>query len=159
MKHLKVVTGYQGNDIDLALLRREVDGKVGALSSVQSMIRNEGARVILVVGKTPVADYPDAPVLTRLAPKGKEALVSLMLSQAVLGHPFTAPPGVPADRLEALRRAFGQTLQDSELRAAAERATLVVSPLDAEETTRLVDQAVHPPADVAALIKRVMSTK
>jgi len=159
LKRLKIVTGYQGNDIDLALLRGEVDGKVGALSSVQPMIRNEGARVILVVGKAPAADFPEAPVLTQAAPKGKEALVSLMLSQAVLGHPFSAAPGVPADRLEALRRAFGQALLDSELRAAAARATLIVSPLDAEETTRLVGQAVHPPADVAALIKRVMSTK
>ena len=159
LKHLKIVTGYQGNDIDLALLRGEVDGKVSTLSSVQSLIHNEGARVILVIGKAALADYPGAPALTQAAPKDKEALVSLMLSQAVLGHPFAAPPGVPADRLEALRRAFEQALHDSDLLAAAARSTLVVNPLDAQTTARLVAQAVHPPADVAALIKRLMSTK
>jgi putative tricarboxylic transport membrane protein len=159
LKRLKVVTGYQGGDIDLALLRGEVDGKVGALSSVQSLIHNEGARVILVVGRAPVAEYPDAPVLTQVAPKGKEALVGLMLSQAVLGHPFAAPPGVPADRLAALRRAFEQALRDPGLQDAAAKATLVVNPLDAGETARLIGQAAHPPADVAALIKRVMGTK
>jgi putative tricarboxylic transport membrane protein len=159
LKHLKIVTGYQGNDIDLALLRGEVDGKVSTLSSVQSLIHNEGARVILVIGKAALAAYPEAPALALVAPKGKEALVSLMLSQAVLGHPFAAPPGVPADRLEALRRAFERALHDPGLQETAAKAALVVNPLDAAETTRLVGQAAHPPADVAALIKRVMSTK
>ena len=159
LKHLKIVTGYQGNDIDLALLRGEVDGKVSTLSSVESLIHNEGARVILVIGKTAPSEYAGAPVLAQAAPKGKEALVTLMLSQAVLGHPFAAPPGVPADRLEALRRAFEQALQDPDLTAAAGRAKLIINPLDARTTTRLIEQAAHPPADVAALIKRVMSTK
>jgi len=159
LKRLKVVTGYQGNDIDLALLRGEVDGKVSTLSSVQSLIHNEGARVILVIGKAALADYPGVPALAQIAPRGKEALVTLMLSQAVLGHPFAAPPGVPAGRLEALRRAFEQALQDPDLRAAAAKATLVVNPLDAQTTTRLVADAAHPPADIAALIKRVMTTK
>lgn len=159
LRHLKIVTGYQGNDIDLALLRGEVDGKVSTLSSVESLIHNEGARVILVIGKAPVAEFPDAPALPQAAPPGKEALVSLMLSQAVLGHPLAAPPGVPPDRLAALRRAFAQALQDPDLRAAAARARLVVNPLDAAETTRLITDASHPPAEVAALIKRIMMQK
>ncbi|HKX18439.1 MAG TPA: tripartite tricarboxylate transporter substrate-binding protein [bacterium] len=159
LRDLKVVTGYQGNDVDLALLRGEVDGKVGALSSVQPLIRNEGARVILVIGRRPVADFPDAPVLAQTAPKGREALVDIMISQAELGHPFGAPPGVPADRLLALRRAFGQALADPDLRAVAAQAGLVINPLDAAETTRLVTRATHPPADVAGLIRRVLGAK
>lgn len=159
LKHLKVITGYQGNDIDLALLRGEVDGKVGALSSVQPLVRNEGARVILVVGNAPVAEYPDAAVLTRIAPAGKEPLVRLMISQALLGHPFAAPPGVPPGRLNALRRAFREALQDADLQAAAKQAGLVVNPLGGAETARLVGEAVRPPADIAALIKRVMGGK
>lgn len=159
LKNLKVVTGYQGNDVDLALLRGEVDGKVGALSSVEPLIRNEGARIILVIGRSPVADFPDAPVLAQAAPKSRDALVGIMISQAVLGHPFAAPPGVPPDRLEALRRAFGRAVADPDVRAAAAKAGLVVNPLDAAETARLVERAVHPPAEVAALIKRVLGTK
>ena len=159
LKDLKVVTGYQGNDVDLALLRGEVDGKVGALSSVQPLIRNEGARIILVIGRRPVADVPDAPTLAQAAPKGREALVDIMISQAEMGHPFAAPPGVPPDRLLALRRAFGQALADPDLRAAAAQASLVINPLDAAETARLISRAAHPPADVAALIRRVLSAK
>jgi tripartite-type tricarboxylate transporter receptor subunit TctC len=159
LKHLKVVTGYQGNDIDLALLRGEVDGKVGALSSVQPLLRDEGARIILVIGSEPVAQSPGVPMLAKVAPADKRALVSIMLSQAVLGHPFAAPPGVPPDRLEALRNAFAQALHDPDLRAAAAKAALVVNPLDASETGRLIGEAVHPPADVAALIKHLLSPK
>ena len=159
LKRLKVVTGYQGNDIDLALLRGEVDGKVGALSSVQPLLRDEGARIILVIGREPVAQSPGVPLLAQIAPKDKQALVGVMLSQAVLGHPFAAPPGVPVDRLQALRSAFAQALHDPDLRAAAAKAALVVSPLDAAETGRLIREAVHPPADVAAMIKRLLSPK
>ncbi|HEV2438573.1 MAG TPA: tripartite tricarboxylate transporter substrate-binding protein [bacterium] len=159
LKNLKIVTGYKGGDVDLAFLRGEVNGKVGTLSSVQSLIHNEGARVILLIGRTPLAEYPGVPALPQVAPKGREALINLMLTQAILGHPFAAPPGVPADRSEALRRAFEQALQDSDLRTAAAKAKLVVNPLDAQTTSRLVAQAAHPPADVAALIKRIMSTK
>ena len=159
LKRLKVVTGYQGNDIDLALLRGEIDGKVGALSSVAPLIRDEGARIILVVGRERVAQFPGVPVLAPLAPKDKQSIVSIMLSQAVLGHPFAAPPGVPADRLEALRSAFDQALRDPDLRATAAKAALVVNPLDAAETGRLMREAVHPPAEVAVLIRRLLSPK
>jgi tripartite-type tricarboxylate transporter receptor subunit TctC len=159
LKHLKVVTGYQGNDIDLALLRGEVDGKVGALSSVDPLVRNEGARVILIIGNAPAAQYPDAPALTRIAPAGKEPLVRLMIAQALLGHPFAAPPGVPAERLITLRRAFRHALEDADLQAAAKQAGLVINPLSGAETARLVAEAVQPPADIAALIKRVMAAK
>lgn len=156
LKTLKIVTGYKGGDVDLAFLRGEVNGKIGTLSSVRPLIQNEGARVILVIGKDPLPEYPGAPALPQVAPADKEALVSILLSQAVLGHPYAAPPGVPADRLAALRDAFMQALKDPALLAAAAKAKLPVRPLDAATTTRLVVQGTHPPADIVALIKHIM---
>jgi tripartite-type tricarboxylate transporter receptor subunit TctC len=154
---LKIVTGYQGNDADLAMLRGEVDGLIGSLSSLEQLMQTEGARPILVIGKARLPGYPDVPVLPEVAPAGKTPLVTLMLSQAVLGHPFAAPPGVPADRVQALRRAFAGTLRDPELQAAAKKARLIINPLDGEETARLVTEAAHPPQDVAGVIKSIMA--
>jgi tripartite-type tricarboxylate transporter receptor subunit TctC len=157
LRTLKVVTGYQGSDADLAMMRGEVDGQIGSLSSVDPLVRNEGARVILVIGKTPLPQFPDAPALSQVTPPGKMPLATLMLSQALLGHPFAGPPGVPPERLEALRQAFDRVLRDPEFRAAAQKAQLIINPLDGATTARLVDEALRAPRDVVDLVKSIMT--
>jgi len=43
-----------------------------------------------------------------------------------MGHAFFAPPGVPADRLSALRGALAKTFQNKEFLAKAAKAGLYV---------------------------------
>ncbi len=157
LKALKIVTGYQGSDADLAMLRGEVDGQIGTLSSLEPLVQNEGARIILAIGKARLSRYPDVPLLSEVAPPDKKSLAGLLLSQAVLGHPFGAPPAVPGDRVQALRDAFTAALRGPELRADAARAGLVVDPLDGATTAQLVAEAARPSGDVVALIKAVMA--
>src|SRR5262249_5574610 len=65
-------------------------------------------------------------------------VLELILIRQEAGRPFAAPPGVPADRLAALRRAFDATITDGEFRADADKAQLEVEPLTAAEIdTRL----------------------
>ena len=64
-----------------------------------------------------------------------------------VGTAFFTTPGVPADRLAALRRAFDATMKDPELLADAQRINVGVSPLSGEELQRLVAEASElPPA-------------
>src|SRR5262245_20630124 len=73
------------------------------------------------------------------------------------GPPFAAPPGVPADRLTALRRAFDATLADGEFRADADKAQLEIEPLTAAEIETLLAKAYSAPRAIvqkaAALIE------
>src|SRR5262249_49637024 len=63
------------------------------------------------------------------------------------GTAFFTTPGVPADRLGALRRAFDATMKDPELLADAQRINVGVSPLSGEELQRLVAEGRElPPA-------------
>jgi tripartite-type tricarboxylate transporter receptor subunit TctC len=64
-----------------------------------------------------------------------------------VGTAFFTTPGVPADRLQALRRAFDAAMKDPELLAEAEKLRLAVNPLTGEDLQKLVVEVSNlPPA-------------
>src|SRR5262249_50016344 len=69
--------------------------------------------VIVQMGLTKLSDLPDVPsALDLVADVEDKQVLELILIRQGAGRPFAAPPGVPADRLAALRRAFDATLAD-----------------------------------------------
>ena len=79
-----------------------------------------------------------------------------MLSRQAYGRTYFLPPGVPADRVEAVRRAFDATMKDPAFVADAKRMEIDVDPLTGEETQALITE-VHqttPPA----VVERVRSS-
>jgi tripartite-type tricarboxylate transporter receptor subunit TctC len=66
-----------------------------------------------------------------------------------MGRPFLAPPGVPADRVEALRKAFMDTLEDKEFLADADKAKLEINPVPGERIEKLVQEIYQTPSDIA----------
>ena len=71
-----------------------------------------------------------------------------------MGRPFVAPPGVPADRLAALRAAFDATLADPAFLEDAKKQNLNVVPVSAREMTEVVSKAyATPPAVVQRTIR------
>ena len=66
-----------------------------------------------------------------------------------MGRPFFAPPGIPADRAEALRRAFMETMQDKDFLADADKAKLEINPVDGEKVQALVKEIYATPPEVA----------
>ena len=57
----------------------------------------------------------------------------------VVGRPFAAPPGVPADRAEALQDAFARLIHDQEFLREAKRLNIDLTPLDAKDTFAAVE--------------------
>jgi len=70
-----------------------------------------------------VADLPD---------RGAAQILRLIFARQVMGRPYLAPPGIPADRVEALRKAFMDTMADTEFLAEAEKAQLEIRPYRAK---------------------------
>ena len=70
-----------------------------------------------------------------------------------LGQPYVAPPGVPADRLAALRRAFDATLRDGAFLADAEKMRFDVDPMNGDEAAHIVHDTINAPADIIAKAK------
>ena len=66
------------------------------------------------------------------------AILKLVFARQVMGRPFAAPPGVPPERLAALRRAFIETLQDPEFLADAQKSGLEINPVSGEDVQSLI---------------------
>jgi hypothetical protein len=65
-----------------------------------------------------------------------------------MGRPFFAPPGMPAERVELLRRAFDAAVRDPALRADAGKMNLAVEPSSGEQVAALLRQIYATPKSV-----------
>ena len=64
------------------------------------------------------------------------------------GFPTAAPPGVPADRVDALRRALDATVKDPAFVTEAARAKMKVTPVTGEELTQRMSELIATPPEV-----------
>jgi tripartite-type tricarboxylate transporter receptor subunit TctC len=160
----KIVAGYDtGSGLTLAVERGEAEGICGLSWSTMKAsrphwIRERLLNVLVQMGFDKLTDLPGVPRALDLVADGESRQVlELILIRQEAGRPFAAPPGVPADRIAALRRAFAATLTDAEFRADAERAQLEIEPLTPGEIERLLASAHAAPAAIvqkaAALIE------
>lgn len=121
----KVITGYRGmGGIYLAMDKREVQDFQSSWSGMKIARSHwvEQVNVIAVNAHTPLTDRPDVPLLKDLVtdPTDKK-IAELMAGNMILGRGWIAPPGVPADRVAALRAAFKKALEDPEAIAGAKQ--------------------------------------
>jgi tripartite-type tricarboxylate transporter receptor subunit TctC len=157
---IRLVTGYPGtNDVKAAMLRGEVDGECGlSYSTLQTGYAQELARkeivVLVQVSLTRNPQLPDVPVAGDFAttPQQKEILRLLMAPNAI-ARPFAAPPGIPADRLEALRTAFDRTVTDADFLAEAHQQNLDVHPMRGTEIAKMIEDLYQTPKAIVEAAK------
>jgi tripartite-type tricarboxylate transporter receptor subunit TctC len=162
----KVVEGYKSSlEALLALERGEVDGHCSGSSSAPLRARMEPqvaagkVKIIAQLGREKDPDYPDVPLILDLAatPADRQIL-ELAFTQQVMAWPLVAPPGVPAERIKALRDAFEATMRDPDFLAEAARQKLIINPVSGEKIGTLLDRVYAMPKDVldrvAALSER-----
>jgi tripartite-type tricarboxylate transporter receptor subunit TctC len=151
----KIITGYPGgNDVSLALERSEVEGRCGwSWSSIKATRMNwvESKKIIVLVqmslSKHP--DLPDVPLIMDLAKTDEQRQIfKLIFARQVMGRPFLAPPGVPADRVTALRQAFTETMTDKEFLSDADAGKFEINPVSGEQLDALVKEIYQTLPDV-----------
>ena len=160
----KVIAGYDtGAGLTLSIERGEAEGICGlSWSTIKASrphwIRDKLLNIIVQMGLAKLPELPDVPSALDLVanPESKQVLELILIRQEA-GRPFAAPPGVPADRLAALRRGFEATLRDHEFRADADKAQLEIEPLTAGEIERFLASAYGTPRPIvqkaAALVE------
>ena len=156
---MKIVTGYPGgNDVNLALERGEVDGRCGwSWSSVKSTraswLADKKITILMQLSLSRHPDLPDVPLVTDLAQTDEQRqILRLIFARQVMGRPYLAPPGVPADRVAALRAAFMDTMADKEFLSEAEKAQLEITPVAGEAVQKLIGEVYQTPP---AIVKTV----
>ncbi len=149
---VKMISGYQGNDSDLAILRGEVIGGVGSYGSFKHFVDSGDGRILMQIGREKDPTLANIPNVSELVKPDKKALSDLIIADASLGRLVAAPPGLPAARREALIQAIKKTVADPDFQANAKKADLMIDPAYGDDVTSLVNGSLkQSPADLKTL--------
>jgi tripartite-type tricarboxylate transporter receptor subunit TctC len=158
---IKMVMGYKGGgQLDLSLERKETLGRAGPLISwivrKPHWLKEGKLRLLAQVGLKKEAGYEQVPLLTEFARNDDErAMLKLISSRSAIGRPIAAPPGVPADRIAALRKAFVDTMNDPEFQADVKKRRLLNAWRSGADVQRIMAGMLATPK---ALIGRTRET-
>lgn len=164
----KVVRGYPGSrEISLAVEQGEAQGDCGVgVSSIEVEHPDwqTSGQYKVIAQETnrghALLDSLHIPLTYSFAKTDEQReVMELAYSQEVFGRPFVMPPGVPADRVAALRKAFMAALQDKDLLADAKKQRLDIEPLSGEDVQALVAKVYAMPPKVVADAKAALVYK
>ena len=154
---LDVIPGFSGTEDTMAIMREEVDGSFASRSSYLPFVENGDGRFLLDVGGATHEGIPQA----RDIVKGDvgEAIIAVMESQATLARFTAGPPGIPEDRLEALRDAYMAAMQDPELLAETKKLDIPVEPMRGDDVAKAVLSALDRPPEIKAIIAKALNVE
>jgi tripartite-type tricarboxylate transporter receptor subunit TctC len=164
----KLVMGYPGSrEIALAMERGEVQGVCGiGWTGIEILYPEWFAKgTIKPLVQLSVKGHRDlharkVPTTLEFARNADErSVMELIYSQGVFGRPFVLPPGVPADRVAALRKAFMATFADPRLLAEAKKMNFDIEPMSGEDMQALVARLYATPANVVEKAKQALTAK
>lgn len=161
----KVVPGYQSTSkINLALESGEVQGTIAAWTTLKTLsaawLAEKKIKVIAQWALRPNPELPDVPNVLDVAETDAERdALRLVMARLDIGRPFFLPPGVPADRVAALRAAFDATMKDPDYLAEAEKLKIDVDPLTGPELAALVSKVAATPADTVARVRATLERR
>jgi tripartite-type tricarboxylate transporter receptor subunit TctC len=152
---IRVIGGYAGTrDINLAMQRGEVNGTCGMFSAtIKAQFRDDVAsgrlKLVIQMGSKTSTEFGAVPSAFDYAKNDAErAVLDVHFRQLLLTRPLAGPPGIPADRLQALRHALAATLTDKDFLSEAQRAGLDIDPVSGEEAVALLKRLASFPPEV-----------
>jgi tripartite-type tricarboxylate transporter receptor subunit TctC len=163
----KTVLGYPDSAaVGIAMERREVDGYCSftwsAIKSARPQwVAEKQINVVLQLSLSKHPELSNVPLIMDLAKdEASRQTFALAFGTQKMGRPAAAPPGVPSDRADALRQAFGTTIADPEFLEDAKRSSLEVDgPISGIEVDAILRQLYATPKDVIAKFEAVRSEK
>jgi len=159
----KLIRGYSGTiNILLAMERGEVDivgayGLPGILVSHPGWVHKGEASILYQASLKRHRLLPNVPAIPELAQsdEGREVLRAAA-STGDVGRSILTTPGVPPERLAALRSAFQAMLNDPDFLAACEKRNLMIDGATGEEIDQIVRDTLRLPQAVAEKIGQMM---
>jgi tripartite-type tricarboxylate transporter receptor subunit TctC len=158
----KIVSGYRGGpDVDLAVERGEVDGRMASWTLMKTQraqwLRDKFVVIPFQAGVTSHPELADVPLIGTLAltEEGRR-IFEFQNSDAGIGWSVVAPPNVPAERLALLRRAFDAMAADPEFRAEAQKRGLDVTPASGQALEAIVNRTIATPPEALVTLKRIL---
>jgi tripartite-type tricarboxylate transporter receptor subunit TctC len=153
------IAGYPGSAEErMAIERGELDGNCGAWSSIPAEWI-ETRKIVPIVRSAPVVPpdlSADVPYSADIAPSERDRqIIRLLVASGQIGRPFIASSAVPAERIGILRDAFNATMKDPLFIAEAEKLRLPISPKNAEEVLKIIDEIYATPDDIVQAARKI----
>ena len=164
----RIVTGYAGSkEIALAVERNEVNGACGIGWTGFTTLYPHWfqKKLVTMTLQLSVKGHPElnkmgVPLATEFArSKDDRQAMELVLSQGLFGRPYVLPPGVPAERADALRKAFMAAMTDPALIADAKKANLDLEAISGADLQRLIASLYALPKSVVEKAKQSLIYK
>lgn len=165
---VKIVSGFPGQaDAFLALDRGEVDGNAGAtigtvMALRPSWLTEKGLAnfvVQLATERHPTL-LQGVPLIMDFAKNDVDrGAMELAFARQGMAYAFAAPPGVPADRVEALRTGFRGAVKDADFLADAVRINADVGAMEGEEIAKIIAAAYTMRPEVLARAKAALTAQ
>ena len=150
---IQIITGYNGDEDQLAMLRGEVAGTVGSRSSFQRFVDEGDGKFIAQIG----GEASDVPLLAPAIDNERfRKTIALVESQGNISRLTAGPPGIPDDRLESLRNAYIEATSDPEFLEKARKLGLPVDPLGGEKLAKAVAKALDQSPEMIQFLKSNM---
>lgn len=159
----RIVTGYRGaGDTYLALERGELQTTTvawdGLVSGRDRWLKEGLVKVLVRIGHRPIAGLEKVPTLSDLGTSAEDrAMLELALVPSEIGMAISAPPGLPLERLAALRRAFDLTMKDPAFLAFAKKRQIPVVPMSGDALERLIAQGMSTPQPVVRRMNKLIA--
>jgi tripartite-type tricarboxylate transporter receptor subunit TctC len=156
----KVVTGYPGStEALLAMERGETQGFCSmGFSTLETSrpqwVRDHSVNILVQLALTKNKDHLDVPLALDFAktPDDRQML-ELIVSPNLFSRPFTAGPGVPEDRVKALRNAFNETMMDPDYQADAAARKMHVQLVKGEDIDAVLRRIYSMPKEIVERVK------
>ena len=163
---LKFVSGYPGNaEMMLAMERGEVEGNTAmSLSTLRGVKANwlaeNKVRMLLQLGLKKHPDLSDVPLVLDMAStqEDRQAL-ELLMSRQDMAYPIAGPPGLPPERLAALRDGFNSMVASAEFAEDLKKQGYDGAPLSGTEIESLIQKLYASPASVVARVREALATQ
>jgi tripartite-type tricarboxylate transporter receptor subunit TctC len=162
----KIVSGYPGgNQVNLAMERGEVGGRgsnswASWKATKPAWLREKKIFILVQVALKRNPELADIPTMIELAKNDDDKAVLTFLSADVpISRAYVTTPGVPAERVNALRRAFDATMKDPAFVAEAAKLNMDMSPSTGEDAQRYSDQIANTPERVLKRARAIIESK
>lgn len=161
---IRPIEGYPGSPEALAALERGqveayVSGGTSAatLARIAPWLKNGSVRTVMQMGMKRGDNFPDVPTAIEvMTTADAKRTFEIVFTDQVMGRPFVAPPGVPADRVAALRAAFDATMKDAAFLAEARAQKMEIDPVSGAEINALLERVHAAPTAMIARIRELM---
>lgn len=159
---MEIIPGYKGtSDTFVAVEQGEVHG--GGTSLLNLMVnrgdwlRDGKAGVVLNFGLNRLPQLPDVPTAAELAKtQADRELFRFIAMKFAMSRPLALPPETPQDRVDAMRRAFDETMKDPAFLADAKKIGLDVDPVGGVEIQKLVQEIQATPQEVVDRLRELL---